>query len=98
MHQVISRRNFWNDAAKFFMLGSLGCDFASEQLRAGVAITAAQNRDCRFVAGGFQRQNCHVERSRDISNYFWLRRPGPTETFRDSSTSVGMTRNRLTIS
>src|SRR5207245_1876541 len=35
---------------------------------------------------------CHVERSRDISYYFCRRHAGKTETVRDYSTSVGMTK------
>ena len=61
MDEVISRGDFWNDAAVALVLLDLRCDFTREQF------VVAQNGDGGFVARRFDGQDCHVERSRDIS-------------------------------
>ncbi len=56
VHKVITRRDFWHNAAEFFVLRNLRRDFTSQQLRAGVAIATTQNRNRCFVAGSFERE------------------------------------------
>ena len=60
VHEVIARRNFWNDAAVFFVLRDLRSHFTREQLRAELAAVVAQNGDGRFVAGCFEREDGHA--------------------------------------
>ncbi len=59
LREMISRRDFRHDPAEFFVLGDLRRHFAGEHVRTGLAVAAAQNRDCGFVAGCFNCENCH---------------------------------------
>jgi hypothetical protein len=43
------------------MLRDLRGDFARKQLRTGVAVIAAQNRNGGLVAGRFQSEDCHKQ-------------------------------------
>ena len=64
MHEMIARRDFRNNAPEFVVRGDLRSDFARQQLRAGMAVragaavAATQDRDCGFVAGSFEREDC----------------------------------------
>jgi hypothetical protein len=60
MQQVIARCNFGNNAAVLLVIRNLRRDFASKQ--------CAPAQDCYrgFVAGGFERENGHVEQHQDI--------------------------------
>jgi hypothetical protein len=53
MDEVISRGDFWNDAAVTLVFLDLRCDFARKQL------IVAQNSDGGFVTGSFDRQDGH---------------------------------------
>ena len=56
---MIAGRDFRHYAAEFFMLRSLRGHFAGEQLRAALAVSAAQDRHRGLVTRGFDRENCH---------------------------------------
>src|SRR2546425_9193544 len=58
VHQMITRSDFGNNAAIFSVFRYLRRDFAGQQLRAGVAVASAQDRDRGFVARSFKSQDC----------------------------------------
>src|SRR5207245_11290867 len=85
MNEMIARCDLRHDPTVFFVRGDLRGDFAREQLRGGIAVAAAQNRDRSFITGGFKGQYCHVERSRDISRSNNLCESKNSKRFLDSA-------------
>ena len=59
LRDMIAGRNFRHYAAEFFMVRNLRGHFAGEQLRAALAVSAAQDRHRGLVTRGFDRENCH---------------------------------------
>src|SRR3954454_10056321 len=54
---MIAGRDLRHNPAKLFVFGNLGRHFTRKQIRAGMV--TAQDRDCRFVAGGFNGEDRH---------------------------------------